>query len=213
MKILFIFMIGALTALVYRTEIDSLSNNYKFEKLHYIIKDKTTFLIKKIKNSLDNKVVDEELSKNPDSEGPGQKWEKDLSESKFLLEKKGFLWPIFPKKGLSSNFGKRWGRHHNGIDLPAKEGTAIRASKGGRVIYSQYSFAGFGNLIIIQHINGYQTYYAHTKKNFFKKGQRVKRGQIIATVGSTGNVTGPHLHFEVRRRYKPLNPMSYLAKR
>ena len=115
-----------------------------------------------------------------------------------------------PTRGrLTSVFGTRWGAKHTGIDVAAKTGTDINAADGGKV-----SFAGsngsYGNLIIIDHENGYQTYYAHMSKFSVKKGDRVYKGQKIGEVGNTGRSTGPHLHFEVRKNGTPINPIGFV---
>ncbi|MCC5909560.1 MAG: peptidoglycan DD-metalloendopeptidase family protein [Clostridiaceae bacterium] len=117
---------------------------------------------------------------------------------------------IRPTRGrLTSGFGMRWGRRHEGIDIAASTGTSITAADAGRV-----SFAGvrgaYGNLVIIDHENGYQTYYAHASKLLVKRGDRVYKGEEIAKVGSTGRSTGPHLHFEVRKNGTPVNPLQFV---
>ena len=128
-----------------------------------------------------------------------------------LLAKGDFAWPIKGKKRISSRFGARWNKHHNGIDIPSPMGTPIRAAREGRVSYSGYHFGGYGNLTIISHIDGSLTYYAHAKKNYFKKGKRVEKGKIIALVGSTGSSTGPHLHFEIRKRGIAIDPLEFYS--
>jgi murein DD-endopeptidase MepM/ murein hydrolase activator NlpD len=120
-----------------------------------------------------------------------------------------FIWPLHGR--LTSKFGHRWGSPHHGIDIQARRGTAIKASAPGRVIYSGKE-SGYGNLVIVYHGAGYSTIYAHASKLLTKKGRRVKRGQIIALVGSTGRSTGPHLHYEIRKRKAPVNPIQYLPK-
>ncbi|KXZ40728.1 Murein DD-endopeptidase MepM and murein hydrolase activator NlpD, contain LysM domain [Alkalithermobacter thermoalcaliphilus JW-YL-7 = DSM 7308] len=117
---------------------------------------------------------------------------------------------INPTRGtLTSRFGARWGRMHEGIDIAGPIGTPIKAADGGVV-----SFAGtqgaYGKLVIINHENGYSTYYAHCNTINVRVGQRVSRGQVIATIGNTGRSTGPHLHFEVRKNGRPVNPLNYI---
>lgn len=125
--------------------------------------------------------------------------------------KKGtFMHPLNGKGRISSQYGSRWGSFHRGIDIAASAGTPIYAAASGTVIYSGYNSGGFGNLIMIDHGNGYQTYYAHNSKNFAKVGQKVSKGQNIGAVGSTGNSTGNHVHFEIRKNGKPINPYSYI---
>lgn len=115
-----------------------------------------------------------------------------------------------PTRGrLTSPFGNRWGRKHTGIDIGSSLGTAINAADAGRVSFSGRNGA-YGNLVIIDHENGYQTYYAHNNRNLVKKGDRVYKGQKIAEMGSTGRSTGVHLHFEVRKNGTPLNPQGFV---
>ena len=122
-----------------------------------------------------------------------------------------FIWPVPSSKKISSHFGKRRGRHHDGIDIPAITGTHIVASAGGIVTVEGW-MRGYGKVIVIDHKNGHHTVYAHNSKHFIKKGQRVSQGEVIAKVGSTGRSTGPHLHFEIRRKNKVRNPKFYLAR-
>lgn len=115
-----------------------------------------------------------------------------------------------PARGrLTSPYGMRWGKMHQGIDIANSIGTPITAADGGRVSFSGRNGA-YGNLVIIDHENGYQTYYAHANKLLVKKGERVYKGQKIATVGNTGRSTGPHLHFEVRKNGKAINPSKFV---
>ena len=122
-----------------------------------------------------------------------------------------FIWPVPSSKKVSSRFGMRKGRHHDGVDIPAVTGSHIVASAKGKVIISGV-MRGYGNVVVIKHDNGFHTVYAHNSKNFVSKGQKVSQGEVIAKVGSTGRSTGPHLHFEVRRRNKVANPAKYLAR-
>lgn len=120
-------------------------------------------------------------------------------------------WPLHGR--LTSGFGPRRRGRHFGIDLAANSGTTIRASAGGLVIASASSLKGYsryGKIVIIQHREGLITLYAHNSKNLVARGQCVRAGQPIAEVGRTGNATGPHLHFEVRRNGLPQNPLYYL---
>lgn len=110
---------------------------------------------------------------------------------------------------LTSPFGYRWGRQHQGVDLGAAEGCPIYAAKAGTVIWSGYT-EGYGNLIKLDHGDGTETYYAHCSRLDAAEGQQVEAGQQIAAVGSTGNSTGPHLHFEVRVDGEACDPAEYL---
>ena len=98
---------------------------------------------------------------------------------------------------------------HTGIDLASPSGTPIKASKSGTVVYSGWQ-GGYGQVVIIDHGGGYRTLYAHCSKLNVVKNQKVSRGQTVALVGSTGNSTGPHLHFEVRVNNKHQNPRKYV---
>lgn len=110
---------------------------------------------------------------------------------------------------LTSKFGMRWGRMHNGIDMANSTGTPIRAADGGTVIFSGYS-GSYGYVVKINHGGNMVTVYAHCSKLHVRKGERVYQGQHIANVGNTGRSTGPHLHFEVQVNGTPKNPLNYL---
>ncbi len=119
---------------------------------------------------------------------------------------------VVPASGtLTSRFGSRWGRNHNGIDMSAAVGTAIFAADAGTVTYSEYNNGGFGYLMKIDHGNGLETYYAHCSELLVPEGTVVKKGDLIARVGNTGRSTGAHLHFEVHLDGTPIDPMTYLA--
>ncbi|MBQ2754846.1 MAG: peptidoglycan DD-metalloendopeptidase family protein [Clostridia bacterium] len=111
---------------------------------------------------------------------------------------------------LSSRYGTRWNRQHQGIDIAASTGTNIVAADDGVVEFSGWE-GGYGNLVKLSHGNGYTTYYGHCSKLLVKKGQVVEKGQVIAKVGSTGRSTGPHLHFEVRLNNVPQNPLQFIS--
>ena len=118
----------------------------------------------------------------------------------------GFIWPV--NGVVTSGFGWRWGRMHEGVDIAAPTGTSIRAAAGGTVIYAGY-MGGYGNLVIVDHGNGLSTAYAH-QSAIYVSGGSVSQGTVIGAVGSTGNSTGPHLHFEVRVNGSAVDPMGYL---
>ena len=122
------------------------------------------------------------------------------------------LWPVPASKAISSHFGRRWGRNHNGVDIQAAEGSAILAVAPGKVIYSGKKLRGFGNMIVIRHARGLYTLYAHNQMNYARVGQQVARGQLIGRVGHTGRSTGDHLHFEVRQGDKALNPLAFYSR-
>lgn len=115
-----------------------------------------------------------------------------------------------PSRGsISSNFGRRWGRAHKGVDIAGPTGSPIYAADGGTVSFAGWS-NGYGLCVIINHGNGYQTLYGHSSKLLVKAGQKVSKGERIANVGSTGRSTGPHLHFEVRINGAQQNPLKYI---
>jgi murein DD-endopeptidase MepM/ murein hydrolase activator NlpD len=118
-----------------------------------------------------------------------------------------------PSRGsISSSFGQRWGRMHEGIDIAANTGEPIYAAMDGTVVYSSW-MNGYGKMIKIQHANNIETIYGHCSRLRVAVGTKVKKGQLIGDVGSTGNSTGPHLHFEVVVKGKPVNPYPYIYKK
>lgn len=124
--------------------------------------------------------------------------------------KRGKLrWPV-PGGTLTSTFGRRGKRDHEGIDIGAKAGTPVIAAAAGEVIYSGSGIKGYGNLVIVRHKSGLVTVYAHNKRNLVRDGQKVRAGETIAEVGSSGRSTGPHLHFEVRIGDKPVDPLEHV---
>jgi murein DD-endopeptidase MepM/ murein hydrolase activator NlpD len=131
------------------------------------------------------------------------------------LDRGTFIWPLVNYGRISSGFGYRthpvyrrrmW---HSGIDLTAGYGTPIRAARSGRVVSCGWN-GGFGKAIVLRHDNGFRTVYGHCSKIYVKRNQYVKKGQTIAAVGNTGISTGPHLHFEVRKGGRAVNPLRYL---
>lgn len=121
----------------------------------------------------------------------------------------GLVWPVDGR--VVSRFGpKDQGRHNDGINIAAAEGTPILAAENGVVAYAGNELRGFGNLLLVKHSNGYVTAYAHASKLLVQRGDKVARGQRIALVGSTGSVSSPQLHFEVRIGKKPVDPMTKL---
>lgn len=123
----------------------------------------------------------------------------------------------FPVSGsISSPYGMRENpfggrRHHAGVDISAPEGSPIKAVADGIVSYAGWTH-GSGYVVVLEHGCGYSTVYAHNKKNLVKVGQRVGRGESIASVGSTGNSTGPHLHYEVLQKGRNVNPKNFLSR-
>ncbi len=122
---------------------------------------------------------------------------------------RNFDWPT--RGRISSRYGPRWGRMHYGLDLAVPTGTPIHAAAAGTVTYSG-AMGTYGIIVIIDHGNGVETRYAHLSRTAVSVGQRVKRGQLIAYSGNTGNSTGPHLHFEIRHRGQAVDPEQYLKR-
>ncbi|MDE2291944.1 MAG: M23 family metallopeptidase [Elusimicrobia bacterium] len=129
----------------------------------------------------------------------------------FTVHVYGGLWRWPLKAGIvSSEFGRRWGRPHEGIDIAADLGDLVYAAAPGTVIYAGHGLRGYGNVVIIRHDDRTTTLYAHNSSLRVAKGDRVAGGGVIATVGSTGHSTGPHVHFEVRRGNVAFNPRRIL---
>ena len=124
-----------------------------------------------------------------------------------------YKWPLAVKGTVTSKYGYRYifGAYswHSGLDIGASRGTNIVAADGGKVTYAGWR-GSYGKLVIITHDDGSQTYYAHCSSILVSKGDKVYQGQNIAKVGSTGNSTGPHLHFEIRINGKTVNPQNYI---
>lgn len=121
-----------------------------------------------------------------------------------------FRWPT--RGRVIAGFGpKPNGQQNDGINLSVPEGTSIQAAEGGVVAYAGSELKGYGNLVLVRHPNGFVTAYAHASQILVKRGDPVKRGQVIARAGQTGNVSSPQLHFEIRKGKDPVDPMQYLA--
>ena len=119
----------------------------------------------------------------------------------------GLIWPV---DGIVvSGFGMRWGRMHEGIDVTASTGTPVRAAAAGTIIHAGW-LGGYGNLVVVDHGNGLATAYAHASAILVVVGQQVGQGEMVSLVGSTGNSSGPHLHFEVRVNGVAVDPLLYL---
>jgi len=128
----------------------------------------------------------------------------------------GALW--WPVKGgtLVSRYGPRWGAFHDGIDIAAPSGTPVYAAHSGIVKYSGNGISGYGSMILLKGDDGLTTVYAHNRRLLVSEGDQIKGGQKIAEVGATGRATGPHLHFEVRRKSKAgqlaaVDPLPYVT--
>lgn len=114
---------------------------------------------------------------------------------------------------VTSGFGYRHSdrRFHPGVDLSAAVGTPIQTTAGGKVVYAGQA-GGYGLLLIIDHGNGIQTWFAHLSRILFRRGSAVAPGQVVARVGNSGHTTGPHLHYEVRINHVPTDPMRYMTE-
>jgi len=121
-----------------------------------------------------------------------------------------FRWPV--RGRVIAGFGaKPNGQQNDGINVSVPEGTPIKAAEDGTVAYAGSELKGYGNLVLLRHPNGFVTAYAHASELNVKKGETIKRGQVIGKAGSTGNVNGPQLHFEVRKGAQPVDPTQYLG--
>lgn len=118
------------------------------------------------------------------------------------------LWPV--RGRITSGFGPRWGRWHAGIDVAAPQGTQVRAAEGGRVTSVGW-LGGYGRTVMIDHGGDLKTLYGHLSTVYVRTGQTVLRGEVVGLVGSTGNSTGPHLHFEVRKGGTYRDPIAFLT--
>jgi murein DD-endopeptidase MepM/ murein hydrolase activator NlpD len=119
----------------------------------------------------------------------------------------GLAWPV--SGPVTSGFGQRWGRMHEGIDIAVPSGTPVYAAAAGTVIHAGW-LGGYGNLVVVDHGNGLSTAYAHNTSYAVGVGQQVAQGQVLAYSGSTGHSSGPHVHFEVRVNGAPVDPLGYL---
>ena len=178
-------------------EIKELSNN----EVELTINEKTTKALEKIQ------IDDLEVAK----ENTVEKLNIDTTES--IADINGIKVATLPVTGtISSRYGvssKIRVSTHTGLDIAATTGTPIKVVADGTITFAAYS-GSYGYLVKVDHGNGVETWYGHTSKMLVKEGQAVKAGDTIALVGSTGNSTGPHLHFEVRINGEHVNPQKYL---
>ena len=114
-------------------------------------------------------------------------------------------WPL-ERVVVTSSFGKRSGRVHEGVDLKAAAGTPVLAVQQGEVIYAGSGIGGYGRLVVLEHPSGLYSVYAHNSKLLVKRGERVRKGQRVSLSGQSGHATGPHLHFEIRKGERALDP-------
>jgi len=130
------------------------------------------------------------------------------SSSSVVPSSSGLVWPV--SGPVTSGYGWRWGRMHEGIDIAVPTGTPVVAAASGRVIVAGW-MGGYGNLVVVDHGGGLATAYGHNSSFAVGSGSTVSQGQTIAYAGSTGNSTGPHVHFEVRVNGSPVDPLGYLG--
>jgi murein DD-endopeptidase MepM/ murein hydrolase activator NlpD len=123
----------------------------------------------------------------------------------------GYRWPL-DAGVVSSEYGKRWGKLHKGIDIAADVGEPVFACASGEVIYAGDGLRGYGNVVILRHDNQRTSLYAHNSELKVKQGEQVKQGDLIALLGNTGHSTGPHTHFEIRNADATVDPRSVLPK-
>jgi len=133
----------------------------------------------------------------------------EQAEPREVNSKAPLRWPL-AKPILTSLFGKRWGRDHEGIDMKAPTGTPVLAAADGEVVYAGDKVRGYGNMVVLQHAGDLLTVYAHNSLLLVHVGDRVSVGQEISRVGDTGHSTAPHLHFEVRCKQEPQDPLQFL---
>lgn len=125
--------------------------------------------------------------------------------------KGSWRWPL--EAGVvSSEFGKRWGKNHNGLDIAADMKVPVYAAAPGEVLYAGDQVSGYGNLIVLRHDNATTTFYGHNYALKVKTGDKIAADQVIALLGSTGRSTGPHVHFELREKDRPIAPRTRLPK-
>lgn len=134
---------------------------------------------------------------------PGKGGAANAAQSQYVR----FSWPA--KGRITSPFGARWGKMHEGIDIGLPIGSSVTAAAGGKVVTAGY-MNGYGLVVYIEHADGYRTVYGHNSKLLVSVGDEVRQGQMIALSGNTGRSTGPHLHFEVQKNGQPIDPMKFL---
>ncbi len=192
----------------YETEFEFNDKMYKTEKKTKVAgaNGERKVVANEIKHNgilVEKEIVKEEILENPTTEiiiKGTKEPPKTVATGVFAMPTRG---------SISSRYGMRNGRMHRGLDIAARTGTSIKAADGGKVVFAGYKGA-YGNLVEIDHGNGFRTRYAHCSKILVKVGDKVYKGQHIANVGNTGRSTGSHLHFEVLKNGKNYNPSNYL---
>lgn len=176
------------------------------KKIHHVARGETLFQISNMYGVPVRRLAVENGIKDPSriSEGQAIFIPGDLYSN--------IIWPVRGK--ISSYYGERGRRgFHAGIDIAASKGTPIKAVADGLVIESGKGLDGFskyGRIVILDHGNGVRTLYAHNRKNRVRSGSCIRAGDVLGEVGNSGNATGAHLHFEIRRNGNPINPILYL---
>jgi len=138
---------------------------------------------------------------------PGELERRDVAVAEARAAGVRFAWPL-PGR-ITSPFGRRGKRLHRGLDVGAPRGTAVRAAEAGQVTFSGRN-GGYGRLVVVAHKGGFATLYAHHRRNRVRRGDRVEKGAVVGEVGTSGNATGPHLHFEIRSDGRSRDPLLYL---
>ncbi|MDK2835821.1 MAG: hypothetical protein PWP21_598 [Thermosediminibacterales bacterium] len=196
-------------AIPYTTKIEYDRNMWTWEQKVkqrgvYGTKEVTAKIYKENGKEIKREIIEEKVLKEP--------VERILIRGTKAAPSRGtgrFIWPATGR--ISSPFGPRGREFHTGVDIAAPYNTPIKAADSGTVTFAGWQ-GGYGRLVIVSHGNGFETYYAHTNKILVKVGEAVEKGEKIALVGSSGRSTGPHLHFEIRKNGKPLNPLNYFEK-
>lgn len=203
-----------------KTLTEKIEYEVKYEDVNYLYKDETRIkragkygereVLAKVKKQNGIEVAREVISETIKSQPVAQ---IVLKGTKAIPAVKGTGVFMSPTRGkLTSRFGSRWGKFHEGVDLASRTGTPIKAADGGTVTFAGWRGA-YGYMVQIDHGGGFITRYAHCSKIYVKKGEKVYKDKTIAAVGNTGRSTGPHVHFEVRKYGTPKNPLSYIGKK
>jgi murein DD-endopeptidase MepM/ murein hydrolase activator NlpD len=166
---------------------------------------KVTFLVTKANGyMMDQELVDEEIIEQPVPEYAKKGTKVILGEGSGK-----FIWPVIGAK-LSDYFGMRWGKMHKGVDITGNRNIVV--ADNGIVTYTGDKGDGYGNKVVVDHKNGYVTVYGHLSKIETTKGKIVEKGEKIGVMGSTGDSTGVHLHFEIQRNGVAENPLKFLSR-
>jgi lipoprotein NlpD len=157
------------------------------------------------RQDLETSLESEERPVPPDLSAPAER-EKPPWHGKEL----DLIWPI--QGGINSPYGRRGNRLHAGIDIASPSYQEVKAAMDGEVILARNSATGYGNVVVLRHDSGFSTIYGHMNVIMAREGESVRQGQAIGGVGSTGRSTGPHLHFELRRQGKAIDPLPHLPQ-